>query len=115
MSKLFRRAVRKLLARTRWGREKRDRDPFLVTRRLVTTPEPVIFDVGAHRGETAARYRSLFPNALIESFEPFPPSFERLRAAFAADPRVVPHNVAVGAATGTAKLRVNRASVTQPT
>jgi FkbM family methyltransferase len=72
----------------------------------------VIFDVGAHVGETAARYRALFPGALIHSFEPFQPSYEVLVAAFRADPRVVPHNTAVAETTATAKLRVNRASVT---
>lgn len=112
MARLVRRTVRKLLARTRWGRDRRSRDPFFVTQRLVTTPAPLIFDVGAHVGETAARYRTLFPGALIHSFEPFPPSYEKLSAAFGADRRVVPHNVAVAEATGTAKLRVNRASVT---
>jgi FkbM family methyltransferase len=112
MSKLIRRTVRKLLAGTRWARERRRQDPFLVTQQLVTNQEPVIFDVGAHVGETAARYRALFPRAVIHSFEPFPPSYERLRTGFSGDPRVVAHNLAVGAATGTAKLRVNRASVT---
>lgn len=112
MSRSVRRAVRKLLAGTRWGRERRRRDPFFVTQQLVRTPEPVIFDVGAHVGETAARYRALFPRALIHSFEPYPPSCQRLAGAFQADPRVVPHNVAVAATTGMAKLRVNRASVT---
>lgn len=112
MSKLIRRALRKLLAGTRWERERRGRDPFLVTQKLVTKPDPVIFDVGAHRGETAARYRALFPGALIHSFEPYPVSFEAIRAAFISDPRVVPHNVAVAATTGSARLRVNRASVT---
>src|SRR5262249_7432852 len=75
-------------------------------------PAPVIFDVGAHVGETAAHYRSLFPGALIHSFEPFPGSFAKLSAAFGADPRVVPHNAAVSDKTGTATFRVNRASVT---
>src|SRR6185295_5604450 len=112
MSKLVRRAVRKLLARTRWGRERRRRDPFFVTQQLIRTAEPTIFDVGAHVGETAARYRALFPGALIHSFEPFPTSYERLVAAFRTDGRVVPHNVAVAATNGSARFRVNRASVT---
>ena len=112
MARLVRRTVRKLLARTRWGRERKSRDPFYVTQKLVTNPAPVIFDVGAHVGETAARYRALFPGALIHSFEPFPQSYGSLVAAFRADPRVVPHNVAVAETTGAAKLRVNRASVT---
>jgi hypothetical protein len=60
MSRLIRRTVRKLLAGTRWGRERRSRDPFFVTQKLVTRPDPVIFDVGAHVGETAARYTRCF-------------------------------------------------------
>jgi FkbM family methyltransferase len=112
MGRSVRRAVRKLLARTRWGRERKSRDPFFVTQKLVRAQAPVIFDVGAHVGETAARYRALFPGALIHSFEPFPASYETLKAAFRDDPRVVPHNVAVAGSTGTGKLHVNKASVT---
>jgi FkbM family methyltransferase len=112
MQRLVKRAVRKLLARTRWGRDRKRRDPFLVTQSLVRSPAPVIFDVGAHVGETAARYRALFPSATIHSFEPSPASFERLAAAFAGDERVKVHAAAVSDATGTAKLHVNRAAVT---
>src|SRR5215813_3127897 len=112
MARLFRRTVRKLLTHTRWGRQRKSRDPFFVTQKLIQAPAPVIFDVGAHVGETAAHYRSLFPGALIHSFEPFPGSFAKLSAAFGADPRVVPHNAAVSDKTGTATFRVNRASVT---
>ncbi len=112
MARWVRRTVRKLLARTRWGRERKSRDPFYVTANLIQSQEPVIFDVGSHVGETAARYRALFPRALIHSFEPFPASFERLESTFSADARIVPHNVAVAEKTGEAMLKVNRASVT---
>ena len=112
MARLVKRTVRKLLARTRWGRERKSKDPFFVTQKLIRTPTPLIFDVGAHVGETAARYRALFPGALIHCFEPYPPSFEGLATAARADARIVPHNVAVAESTGTATLRVNRASVT---
>jgi FkbM family methyltransferase len=112
MARLLRRTVRKVLAGTRWGRARKSRDPFFVTKKLIQGPAPLIFDVGAHVGETAARYRSLFPDALVHCFEPSPKSFERLSKAFAADPRIVPHNFAVSEKAGTATLRVNRASVT---
>jgi FkbM family methyltransferase len=112
MGRSVRRAVRKLLARTRWGRERKSRDPFFVTQKLVRAGAPVIFDVGAHVGETATRYRELFPRALIHSFEPFSASYESLKSQFRADPRVVPHNVAVAESTGMGKLHVNKASVT---
>jgi FkbM family methyltransferase len=111
MARRLRRTVRKLLASTRWGRERKSRDPFFVTKKLIESPT-LIFDVGAHVGETAARYRALFPDALIHSFEPSPESFKKLAEAFTADPRVVPHNFAVSEQTGSAKFRVNRASVT---
>jgi FkbM family methyltransferase len=112
MARLLRRTARKLLSGTRWGRARKNRDPFFVTRKLIRAPAPLIFDVGAHVGETAARYRALFPDALIHSFEPSPKSFEKLSEAFGADSRVVPHNFAVSEKAGTATFRVNRASVT---
>jgi FkbM family methyltransferase len=106
------RAVRGGLGRTRWARERRRKDPFLVTQSLIRRPAPTIFDVGAHVGETASRYRALFPDALIHSFEPSPTSAERLAAAFRDDDRVTVHAAAVSDATGVAKLHVNRAAVT---
>src|SRR5262249_54060190 len=112
MGRPVRRALRQLLAGTRWGRARQSRDPFFVTQKLGPAEAPVIFDVGAHVGETAARYRALFPGALIHSFEPFSASYASLKSAFRADPRVVPHNVAVAESTGTRMLHVNKASVT---
>jgi len=112
MARLVRQALRKLLSRTRWSRERRRGDPFSVTRSLIREPAPIILDVGAHVGESALRYRSLFPTALIHCFEPYPASFERLSAACRNDPRIVPHCVAVAAGNATAQLHVNRESQT---
>lgn len=112
MGRLTRRTIRALLSRTRWGRERQNKDPFFVTQRLVQNPAPIIFDVGAHVGDTVARYRALFPGALIHCFEPYPPSFERLVAAHRGDSRVVPHASAVGEVGGTATLHVNRSAAT---
>src|SRR5688572_15118052 len=39
---------------------------------------PVIFDIGAHHGETASQYRAAFPDATIYCFEPYPPAFAKL-------------------------------------
>lgn len=112
MRKLLKRGVRHLLRNTRYERNRRGRDPFLITRRLIQAPAPLIFDVGAHVGETAARYRALFPGATIHCFEPSPRSFETLSAAVRADARIVPHAAAVADATGEAKLHLNRAPQT---
>lgn len=50
-------------------------DPYLMQRKLLAGKKDLcIFDVGAHYGETALRYNTLFPGASIYSFEPFPDS-----------------------------------------
>src|SRR5512145_1663757 len=84
------------------------RDPFAVMRRLVTEQRPVIFDVGAHVGQTALRFRSLFPDAIIHCFEPYPASFDLLSASLAGDARVRRYSVALADSAGHAKLKVNR-------
>ncbi len=64
----------------------------------------VIFDVGAHTGQTTAQYRALYPKATIYPFEPYPPSFDECVAAFAGDRRVKPQPYAVADATGPCRL-----------
>lgn len=46
---------------------------------LSNVKSPVIFDVGAHHGETATVFSKLFPNAKLYCFEPFPQSYDKLR------------------------------------
>lgn len=41
-------------------------DPYLAQRELVAVERPVIFDVGAHVGQTAAQYRKLFPEGALQ-------------------------------------------------
>lgn len=71
-----------------------------------------IFDVGGHVGETVARYKRMFPKATIYSFEPFPESFEKLRARFQRDRSIKPIRAAVSDKVGTTELYVNQLSET---
>ena len=87
-------------------------DAFGVQKELVTKAEPVIFDVGAHVGSVALKYRALFPRAAIWCFEPFAPSFHKLQQSLASDRRMSCHNLAVSDAKGRAVLNANLASVT---
>src|SRR5262249_11275435 len=112
MDAFLRRSVNWLLASTPLGRYKRSRDPFHIMRELVRSDAPVVFDVGAHVGQTAARYRTLYPGATIHSFEPFPESFRALAETSRGDPLVVPHETAVSDVTGKAQLNVNRSAQT---
>ncbi len=53
----------------------------LLLQYLVTAADPVIFDVGAHHGESVVYLKKLFPNASVYSFEPDPDSFKVLSGA----------------------------------
>ncbi len=88
-------------------------DAFLDQQRLLEgTQVHVVMDVGANVGDTVHQYRTLFPAATIYAFEPFPDVHRRLVDRFAADPRVRPTRAAVTDASGTRRLYVNEADVT---
>jgi len=84
----------------------------VISRELVADDPVYIFDVGAHIGQTALRYRTLFPAALIHCFEPYPDSFEQLVAATGRDKSIIPHRLALAESAGVAHLNVNRSSAT---
>ncbi len=88
-------------------------DAFLDQRALFDGVEPdLVFDIGAHHGQTTKKYRRLFPGSRILAFEPFPESFEVLRAGVADDSLVRPVNVAVSERDGNSVFYSNRADYT---
>jgi len=111
-----RKALKSLVRRYRKRRNSRlgleSRDPFVVTRELTVAARPVIFDVGAHVGLAATRYRELFPEAPIHCFEPYPESFALLEAAVGALEPIELHAIALAEAEGEAEFSVNRNSAT---
>ena len=72
----------------------------------------VVFDVGAHHGQTLAAAAKCFPDATIHCFEPDPSSVAILRESAAVFPRARIHHFALGAAPGTANFHRNRESMT---
>lgn len=69
--------------------------------------DPVIFDVGAHKGSVAKRYRELFPFSKIYCFEPFPDSFNVLEAETASDRNITVVKAAVAKIAGKSTFYVN--------
>lgn len=63
-----------------------------------------IMDIGAHTGETIARWLACFPEAQIDGVEPTPSTFQRLGDRFAREPRATLHQLALGSAEGEARL-----------
>jgi FkbM family methyltransferase len=74
--------------------------------------EPVIFDVGAHRGVTARRYRRIFRRSPIYCFEPNSRAFARLRAFAGRDGHITAFHGAVAESAGHADLNVNEPDTT---
>lgn len=64
----------------------------------------IIFDIGANTGQTAERYLELFRDATVYCFEPFPPSYNRLRERFTNEPRVRCFQLAISSTTGVRKF-----------
>jgi FkbM family methyltransferase len=88
-------------------------DPFIDMRRLCKdVGRPTIFDVGAHHGQTALRFREIFPESLILSFEPFPESFGTLRRNTASDPNIKTFDFGLSDKDGVFKFHSNPSSAT---
>jgi len=82
-------------------------DAFLAQEAILgSVDELTIFDVGAHQGETALRYRQLFPRSKIHSFEPFPESFDLLADVAHADPLTTAIPKAISDESGRRMLNV---------
>lgn len=71
---------------------------------LVTKSNPVIFDVGANKGQTIEMYQRAFPKPTITSFEPNPKLTPDLVKRF---PGVAIEGVGVGSAVGTLDFQVS--------
>lgn len=74
--------------------------------------EPIIFDVGAHHGETARILRQHFPQAKIFCFEPFPESFQTLRSNTEADQNIICFNFGLSNQAGIFSFHSNLSSAT---
>ena len=72
----------------------------------------LILDVGANVGQSVMRYRWLFPDAVIHSFEPVPEVFEELRRSASGDTRVHVWQLAMSDVTGVVRFQSNRMSDT---
>ncbi len=90
-------------------------NPFDAQKKLLMSmgiSSPVIFDIGAHRGETVKQYRVRFPKSIIYCFEPFPDSLEYLSKTFrdSPDTKIIP--LAVAEQSGHRTLYVNEIDAT---
>lgn len=74
--------------------------------------EPIIFDVGAHHGQTAIEFRKRFPTSRIFSFEPFQESFDILSINTKSDPKISIFNYGLTDQVGMYSFHSNPSSAT---
>ena len=77
---------------------------------LITKSEPVIFDVGANKGQSITRYKRLFQNPIIHSFEPNINEVNILKQKYINDKNLYLNNVAVGDKKGNLEFNINAIS-----
>ena len=77
-----------------------------IARMRAGCPLRQILDVGANVGDSAAEYRSRFPEAVIHCFEPTPSLLKGLEARFAGDAQVRLVGAAVSKEVGKATLNI---------
>jgi len=61
---------------------------------------PVVFDIGANRGQSIESYRKYFPKGIFHSFEPNPEMAEEFEEHYAHDPLVSLYRTALAEAEG---------------
>lgn len=85
-------------------------DPFKAQSQIIYSLNQnniTIFDVGANKGQTARKYRTMFPDADIYCFEPFPDSINNLLKQFTDDKNIHIVPKAIGKENGVSTFYVN--------
>ena len=76
-----------------------------IIKRFVSS-NPVIFDVGANKGQSIDRFKNRFENATIHSFEPIESEFQIIKKKFFGKENIILNNIALGEKQETKKLNV---------
>ncbi len=72
----------------------------------------VVFDVGAHRGESIRRFKQMFPGCQVHSFEPSRKSYAVLQGAYSNQENVFLNNSGVSSSPGNLAFHSNAKSNT---
>ena len=73
---------------------------------LIDEEEPLVFDVGANKGESISRFKKMFPKSNIHSFEPSREQVEKLAIKYKSNSSIVLNNVAVGEKSGNFEFNI---------
>jgi FkbM family methyltransferase len=89
-------------------KNEKKKDPFCMQKSLIEgIDKPVVFDVGAYRGEITLKYQKIFPQATIYAFEPFTGSFDKLKNMVSKFENIKIYLLAFSDSQGSKKLTLN--------
>ena len=74
---------------------------------VIKKNDPIIFDIGAHEGESIDRFKNLFENPTIHSFEPQTQIFEKLRNKKKKDDNLFLNNFGLSTEQGSEEICIN--------
>lgn len=60
------------------------------------SPNPIIFDVGGNSGQSIEKFKQIFKNPIIHSFEPIESEFKKMKEKFGNDEKIYLNNFALG-------------------
>jgi len=72
----------------------------------IDTDNPLIFDVGANKGQSIRRFKNIFPKSIIHAFEPINEEFVKLQDEFKNDKSIFLNNFALGDSVGHKKFNI---------
>ena len=78
-----------------------------LTKIIIPKSDPVIFDVGANKGQSIERYKKIFQNPIIHSFEPNIDEIDFLKKKYIDKKNLYLNNFALGDDKGNLELNIN--------
>jgi FkbM family methyltransferase len=64
--------------------------------KIIIDCNPIIFDVGANKGQSIKLFKNIYPNSFIHSFEPVEEEVKILKNLYQSNDSIILNNVAVG-------------------
>jgi FkbM family methyltransferase len=72
----------------------------------INIDNPIIFDVGANKGQSIRRFKNIFPKSIIHAFEPIKEEFVKLQDEFKNDKSIFLNNFALGETISLKKFNI---------
>ena len=88
------------------------KNEFETQKKIILNKNPIIFDIGANRGDITQKYLDLYPNSTIYAFEPFIDNNEIFESRFNKNKNIILNKIALSDKIGKIDFYVNKNSDT---